>query len=79
MEDKAFSLSFSCCLCLSVSVPVSVSLSLSCVVSEPTFCNDTEMLLPENCVNLAKYITEAEKVNRAAQQQQQQQNNSDLI
>ena len=35
---------------------------------EPTFHNDTEMLLLENCVNLAKYITEAEKVKRAAQE-----------
>ena len=71
MEDKAFSLSLS--VSDSVSVPVSVSLSVSCVVSEPTFCNVTEILLPENCVNLAKCLIEAEKVNRAAQKK------SDLI
>ena len=35
---------------------------------EPTFCNVTEMLLLENCVNLAKYITEDEKVKRAVQE-----------
>ena len=35
---------------------------------EPTFRDVTELLLPENCVNLAKHITEAEKVKRAAQE-----------
>ena len=36
------------------------------VQNDPTFHNVDKMLLPENCVNLAKFITEAEKVKRAA-------------
>ena len=31
-------------------------------VREPTFRNVIEMFHPKNCVNLAKYITEAEKI-----------------
>ena len=34
------------------------------VVREPNFRNVAEILLPENCVNLAKYIVEAEKVKK---------------
>ena len=36
------------------------------VVNDPTFHNGTVMLLPEYCVNLAKFIIESEKVKRAA-------------
>ena len=43
------------------------------VVSEPTFRSVTEMLLLESCMNLAKYVIEAEKVRKAAQK------NSDFI
>ena len=34
------------------------------VVSDPTFHSVTEMLLPKDCLNLAKYITEDEKVKK---------------
>ena len=33
------------------------------VVRDPTFYSVNEMLLPENCVNLAKFVIEAENVN----------------
>ena len=35
------------------------------VVNDSTFHNVQEMLLPENYVNLAKFIVQAEKVKRA--------------
>ena len=37
------------------------------VVSDPTFHKVTGMLFPENCVNLAKFIIEVEKVKGCTQ------------
>ena len=54
--------------CLQCIEPVKESLYLPpyCCCKHPTFHSVNELLLPENCVNLAKFIAEAEKVKRSA-------------